>query len=116
MVWSPAADDRAMRHVRAFGPTVTSAVLRTADWRTSHSSARRAAALHDLKQRGDVAIIIAHNYALALGVADRVNILQQGRITFGKPAAETSVAELTDLMTADHRTGRRRPPPPPRSA
>jgi simple sugar transport system ATP-binding protein len=74
----------------------------------------------DLKARGDVAIvIIAHNYAQALQICDRVNILQQGRITFDKPAAETSVAELTDLMTADyrgHRFTRRggggpRPPP-----
>jgi len=62
----------------------------------------------DLKERGDVAIIIiAHNYAQALQVCDRVNILQQGRITFDRPTAETSVAELTDLMVADYR-GRRR--------
>ncbi|SNT60420.1 ABC transporter [Asanoa hainanensis] len=62
----------------------------------------------DLKARGDVAIvIIAHNYAQALQVCDRVAILQQGRITFDRPTAETSVAELTDLMVADYR-GRRR--------
>ncbi len=62
----------------------------------------------DLKERGDVAIvIIAHNYAQALQVCDRVNILQQGRITFDRPTAETSVAELTELMVADYR-GRRR--------
>jgi ABC-type sugar transport system ATPase subunit len=66
--------------------------------------------ISDLKQRGDVAIIIiAHNYAQALGVSDRVNILQHGRITFDRPAAETSVVELTELMTADYRSGRRRP-------
>jgi ABC-type sugar transport system ATPase subunit len=51
-------------------------------------------------------VIIAHNYAQALQVCDRVNILQHGRVTFDKPAAETSVTELTDLMTAEYR-GRR---------
>ncbi|MEV0718127.1 ATP-binding cassette domain-containing protein [Asanoa sp. NPDC050611] len=62
----------------------------------------------DLKARGDVAIvIIAHNYAQALQVCDRVNILQQGRITFDRPAAETSVTELTDLMVPSHRDRRR---------
>jgi simple sugar transport system ATP-binding protein len=66
--------------------------------------------INDLKRRGDVAIIIiAHNYAQALSVSDRVNILQHGRITFDRPAAETSVVELTELMTADYRSVRRRP-------
>ena len=63
--------------------------------------------ISDLKARGDVAIvIIAHNYVQALQVCDRVNILQQGRITFDRPTADTSVAELTDLMVAGYR-GRR---------
>ena len=36
----------------------------------------------DLKARGDLAIIIiAHNYAHALQVCDRINILQHGQIT-----------------------------------
>ncbi|GIF73406.1 ATP-binding cassette domain-containing protein [Asanoa siamensis] len=62
----------------------------------------------DLKARGDVAIvIIAHNYAQALQVCDRINILQQGTITFDRPASETSVTELTDLMVAAYRTRRR---------
>jgi ABC-type sugar transport system ATPase subunit len=61
----------------------------------------------DLKERGDLAIvIIAHNYAQALEVCDRINILQHGQITFDKPVAETSVAELTDLVIAEYR-GRR---------
>jgi simple sugar transport system ATP-binding protein len=62
----------------------------------------------DLKKRGDLAIIIiAHNYAHALQVCDRVNILQHGQITFDKPTAETSVAELTDLVIAEYRAARR---------
>jgi ABC-type sugar transport system ATPase subunit len=60
--------------------------------------------IRDLKQRGDVSIIIiAHNYGQILDVCDRVNLLQHGRITFDKPAAETSVAELTDLVVAEYR-------------
>jgi len=63
--------------------------------------------IRTLKHRGDVAIvIIAHNYAQALQVCDRVAILQQGRITFDRPAAETSVTELTDLMVAGYRARR----------
>ena len=63
--------------------------------------------ISDLKAKGDVSvIIIAHNYAQALQVCDRINVLQHGRITFDRPAAETSVAELTDLVIAEYR-GRR---------
>jgi simple sugar transport system ATP-binding protein len=65
----------------------------------------------DLRTRGDVAIIIiAHNYAQALEVCDRINILQHGEITFDRPSADTSVAELTELVIAEYRnrrTGRR---------
>jgi ABC-type sugar transport system ATPase subunit len=61
----------------------------------------------DLKTRGDIAIIIiAHNYAQAMEVCDRINIHQHGRITFDKPTTETSVAELTELVVAEYR-GRR---------
>jgi simple sugar transport system ATP-binding protein len=60
--------------------------------------------IRDLKQRGDVSIIIiAHNYGQILEVCDRVNLLQHGRITYDKTAAETSVAELTDLVVAEYR-------------
>lgn len=61
----------------------------------------------DLRARGDVAIImIAHNYAQALEVCDRINILQHGEITFDKPSSETSVAELTELVIAEYRNRR----------
>ena len=63
--------------------------------------------ISDLKARGNVAIvIIAHNYGQALQVCDRINVLQQGRITFDRPAADTSVTELTELMVAAYRTRR----------
>ncbi|MBM2615900.1 sugar ABC transporter ATP-binding protein [Actinoplanes sp. LDG1-06] len=63
--------------------------------------------IRDLKQRGEVSvIIIAHNYAQVLDVCDRVNLLQQGRITFDKKAADTSLEELTDLVVAEYRRRR----------
>ncbi|MCY1138057.1 ATP-binding cassette domain-containing protein [Actinoplanes sp. Pm04-4] len=63
--------------------------------------------IRDLKRRGDVSvIIIAHNYAQVLDVCDRVNLLQHGRITFDKRAADTSLEELTDLVVADYRRRR----------
>jgi simple sugar transport system ATP-binding protein len=62
-----------------------------------------------LKERGEVSvIIIAHNYAQVLEVCDRVNLLQHGRITFDKPAGETSLRELTDLVVAEYRAARTR--------
>lgn len=64
----------------------------------------------DLKARGDISIIIiAHNYAQVLGVCDRVNLLQHGAITFDRSTSDTSVEELTDLVVAEYRNGRRPP-------
>jgi ABC-type sugar transport system ATPase subunit len=60
-----------------------------------------------LKERGEVSvIIIAHNYAQVLDVCDRINLLQHGQITYDRPAAETSLAELTDLVVAEYRASR----------
>jgi ABC-type sugar transport system ATPase subunit len=60
--------------------------------------------VRDLKDRGEVAvIIIAHNYGQVLEVADRVNLLQQGQITFDKKSSETSVVELTEMVVAEYR-------------
>jgi simple sugar transport system ATP-binding protein len=60
--------------------------------------------VQDLKRSGDVSvIIIAHNYAQVLEVCDRVNLLQQGRITLDRTASETSVTELTNLVVAEYR-------------
>ncbi len=60
-----------------------------------------------LRNEGEVSIIlIAHNYAHVLDVCDRVNVLQHGRISYDKPAGETSVEELTDLMVAEYRKAR----------
>jgi len=65
--------------------------------------------VRDLKQRGDVSIIvIAHNFGQILEVCDRINLLQHGSITFDKPTSETSVQELTDLVVAEYRAARTR--------
>ena len=57
-----------------------------------------------LKSQGNVSIIIiAHNYGQVLEVCDRVNLLQDGRITLDKPSSETSAQELTDLVVAEYR-------------
>jgi simple sugar transport system ATP-binding protein len=60
--------------------------------------------IRNIKSKGDVSVIvIAHNYAQVLEIADRVNLLQQGEITFDKPAAQTSVQELNDIVIAEYR-------------
>ena len=58
----------------------------------------------ELRQKRDVSmILIAHNFAQVVDVCDRVNLLQHGRITFDSPVGETSVQELTELVSADYR-------------
>ncbi|HEX6446923.1 MAG TPA: ATP-binding cassette domain-containing protein [Streptosporangiales bacterium] len=58
----------------------------------------------NIKERGDIAVIlIAHNYSQVVDVCDRVNLLQHGTITFDRPAHETSVSELLELVHAEYR-------------
>ena len=60
--------------------------------------------IRDLKGRADVSVIvIAHNYGQVLEIADRVNLLQHGEITFDKRAKDTSVQELNDIVIAEYR-------------
>jgi simple sugar transport system ATP-binding protein len=57
-----------------------------------------------LKREGKVSIIIiAHNYGQVLQVCDRVNLIQDGRISLDKRSDETSAEELTDLVVAEYR-------------
>lgn len=66
--------------------------------------------LLELKRRIDVSIIlIAHNYAQVVEVCDRINLLRHGSIDYEAEVADTSVQELTDLVSADYR--RRQTPP-----
>jgi len=60
--------------------------------------------IRDLKGRADISVIvIAHNYGQVLEIADRVNLLQHGEITFDKQAKDTSVQELNDIVIAEYR-------------
>jgi simple sugar transport system ATP-binding protein len=57
-----------------------------------------------LKAQGDVSIIIiAHNYGQVLEVSDRVNMIQDGKITLDKLSSETSADELTEMVVAEYR-------------
>jgi ABC-type sugar transport system ATPase subunit len=64
--------------------------------------------IRNLKQKGDVSmIVIAHNYAQVFEVCDRINLLRHGMIFMDKPASETSVEELTDVVVEEYRSSRR---------
>jgi ABC-type sugar transport system ATPase subunit len=57
-----------------------------------------------LKREGKVSIImIAHNYAQVIEVCDRINLIQDGRITLDKASSETSAEELTEIVVAEYR-------------
>ncbi len=60
-----------------------------------------------LKAEGQVSIImILHNYVHVLEACDRVNMIDDGRIALDKPTAETSVAEITDIVVNEYRRAR----------
>jgi len=58
----------------------------------------------DLAASGRVSIIVIdHNYAHLFELCDRINVMQDGRITRDQPVAETSLEELTELMVSSYR-------------
>ena len=60
-----------------------------------------------LKEKAQVSVIIvAHNYAHVFDVCDRVNLLQNGRITFDRATKDTSVEELLNLVIHEMREAR----------
>ena len=60
--------------------------------------------IESLKRRGDIGIVlIAHNYSQVVDICDRVNLLQHGEIILDKRSADTSVAELLELVHAEYR-------------
>ncbi len=60
-----------------------------------------------LKARGDIAIVmIAHNYAQTLEMCDRVMLMQHGQVTYESRAAETSPAELLEIVRREYRAAR----------
>jgi simple sugar transport system ATP-binding protein len=63
--------------------------------------------IRQLKETANVAVIIvAHNYAHVFDVCDRVNLLQNGKITFDRPTKETSMEELMNLVLHEMREAR----------
>ena len=66
-----------------------------------------------LKEKGDVSVIIvAHNYAQIFDFCDRINLLQNGQITFDQRTENTSVEELTSLVVQEYRAARENVRPP----
>ncbi|ABQ31791.1 MULTISPECIES: ATP-binding cassette domain-containing protein [Acidiphilium] len=75
--------------------------------------AREAGLIIDLIQRqrarGDISIImIMHNYAQTLEIADRVMLMQHGEVTFSGAARDTSVEELLEIVRREYRAARAR--------
>jgi simple sugar transport system ATP-binding protein len=60
-----------------------------------------------IKGEGRVSMImVLHNYVHVLTACDRVNLIQDGVITLDKPASETSVEELTEIVVDEYRRAR----------
>jgi ABC-type sugar transport system ATPase subunit len=57
-----------------------------------------------LKAKGDLSIaMIMHNYAQTLEIADRIVLMQRGRVTYERETAATSVAELMEIVRREYR-------------
>jgi simple sugar transport system ATP-binding protein len=73
--------------------------------------AREAGLIIELIQRltakGQLSIaMIMHNYAQTLEIADRIILMQRGRVTYEKDAAATSVVELLEIIRGEYRNAR----------
>jgi len=57
-----------------------------------------------LKAKGNLSIImIMHNYAQTLEIADRIMLMQRGRVTYENHAQATSVPELMEIVRREYR-------------
>ncbi len=57
-----------------------------------------------LKAEGKLSIaMIMHNYAQTLDIADRIVLVQHGRITYERDTAATSVEELMEIVRSEYR-------------
>lgn len=54
-------------------------------------------------QRGISVIVIAHNYTHLFDLCDRVNIIQQGRVSVDRSLSEISLEELVEFMVQAYR-------------
>jgi ABC-type sugar transport system ATPase subunit len=59
-----------------------------------------------LKAGGMSIVMIMHNYAQTLEIADRIMLMQRGRVTYESRAADTSVAELLEIVRREYRAMR----------
>ena len=60
-----------------------------------------------LKDKGGLSIVmIMHNYAQTLDIADRIMLMQRGRVTYEQHSAKTSVPELMDIVRREYRAMR----------
>jgi ABC-type multidrug transport system ATPase subunit len=60
-----------------------------------------------LKEKGGLSIImIMHNSAQTLDIADRIMLMQRGRVTYEQKSALTSVSELMDIVRREYRAMR----------
>ncbi len=55
------------------------------------------------RTRGVSMIVIDHNYTHIFELCDRVNVIEQGRVTLDKRTKETSLVELTEFMVSSYR-------------
>jgi simple sugar transport system ATP-binding protein len=55
------------------------------------------------RNRGVSMMVIDHNYTHLFELCDRLNVIQQGRVTFNKAVADTSHEELMDFMVHAYR-------------
>ena len=68
-----------------------------------------------LKEKGGLSIImIMHNYAQTLDIADRIMLMQRGRVTYEQKSALTSVSELMEIVRREYRAMRAPGPMEPR--
>jgi len=60
-----------------------------------------------LKARGLSIIMIMHNYAQTLDIADRIMLMQHGTVTYERASAATSVTELMEIIRREYLARRR---------
>ncbi len=51
-------------------------------------------------------VMIMHNYAQTLEIADRIMLMQRGTVTYESDAASTSVTELMEIVRREYRAAR----------
>lgn len=63
-----------------------------------------------LKEKANLSIVmIMHNYAQTLDIADRVMLMQRGKVTYERESGSTSVEELMDIVRREYRAMRSLP-------